>query len=67
MVVVMHDLNLAGRIADDAVLLSGGRVVAAGAADNVLTGLHIARAYGVEVEIGRTAAGHRYILPAARV
>jgi iron complex transport system ATP-binding protein len=65
-VLVLHDLNLAARIADDAVLLAGGRVVAAGPADAVLTAPSIAEAYGVKVEIGRSAAGHRFILPVAR-
>lgn len=65
-VVVLHDLHLAGRIADDVVLLNRGRVVAAGAAEAVLTAPLIARTYGVAVEIGRTPGGHRFILPTAR-
>jgi iron complex transport system ATP-binding protein len=65
-VLVLHDLHLAARVADDAVLLRGGRVVAAGAADAVLTAPLIAEAYGVDVEIGRTPGGHRFILPIAR-
>jgi iron complex transport system ATP-binding protein len=64
---VLHDLNLAARVADDAVLLAGGRVVAKGAADDVLTAPLIARTYGVEVEIGRTAAGKKFVLPVGRV
>ena len=65
-VLVLHDLHLAARVADDAVLLRGGKVVAAGPADDVLTAPLIAEAYGVEVEIGVTPAGHRFILPIAR-
>jgi len=65
-VLVLHDLHLAARIADDAVLLRGGRVVAAGPAKTVLTAPLIAQAYGVEVEIGVTPAGQRFILPIAR-
>lgn len=65
-VLVLHDLHLAARVADDAVLLKDGRVVAAGAADDVLTAPAIAEAYGIAVEIGRTPQGHRYILPVAR-
>ena len=65
-VLVLHDLHLAARVADDAVLLRGGRVVAAGEADAVLTAPAIAEAYGIDVEIGRTPQGHRYILPVAR-
>ena len=66
-VLVLHDLNLAARVADDAVLLADGRVVAAGAAGAVLTAPLIARTYGVAVEIGRTAAGQPFILPTMRV
>ena len=65
-VLVLHDLHLAARVADDAVLLRGGRVIAAGPAADVLTAPLIAEAYGVEVEIGVTPAGHRFILPVAR-
>lgn len=65
-VLVLHDLNLAARIADDAVLMRDGRVVAAGAAAEVLTAPLIAEAYGVAVEIGVTPAGQRFILPLAR-
>ncbi len=65
-VLVLHDLHLAGRVADDVVLMAGGRVVAAGQTDAVLTAPLIAAAYGVEVEIGTTPAGHRFILPVGR-
>lgn len=65
-VLVLHDLHLAARIADDAVLMRGGRIVAAGPADAVLTAPLIAEAYGVDVEIGVTPGGQRFILPIAR-
>lgn len=65
-ILVLHDLHLAGRIADDVLLLSGGRIVAAGEAETVLTPDHITEAYGIAVEMGRTAAGHRFILPVGR-
>ncbi|KQN82935.1 ABC transporter [Sphingomonas sp. Leaf67] len=65
-VLVLHDLHLAARVADDAVLLKDGRIVASGDADDVLTAPAIAEAYGIDVEIGRTPQGHRYILPVAR-
>lgn len=65
-VLVLHDLHLAARVADDAVLLRDGRIVAGGAAEAVLTAPAIAEAYGIDVEIGHTPQGHRYILPVAR-
>ena len=66
-VVVLHDLNQAARVADDVVLLRGGHVVAAGAAEAVLTAPLIAETYGVTVEIGRAADGRRFIVPLDRV
>lgn len=65
-IVVLHDLHLAYRIADDAVLLSDGRVVASGTAETVLTPALLGETYGVRVETGMTASGCRYILPVAR-
>ena len=65
-ILVLHDLHLAARIADDAVLMRGGRVIAAGPADIVLAAPLIAEAYGVAVEIGVTPGGQRFILPVAR-
>jgi iron complex transport system ATP-binding protein len=46
---VVHDLVHAQRAADDALLLIDGRVLAAGAASEVLTPDHLARAFGVRV------------------
>lgn len=62
-VLVVHDLGIAARIADDIVLLRCGRVVAAGPAADVLTAPLIGETYGITVEIGRTPGGMRYILP----
>ncbi len=65
-VLVVHDLNLAARLADDIVLLRDGRVIAAGAADAVLTPALVGDTYGLTVETGVTASGQRYIVPVAR-
>lgn len=61
-VVVLHDLTLAAHVADEVVLLKGGRVLAQGAADEVLTRKNIAAAYGVNVAI-ITHNGARVIVP----
>ncbi len=66
-VLVVHDLNLAARLADSVVLLRAGRVVAAGDTAAVLTPETIAATYGVAVEVGVTAGGERYIVPMGRV
>jgi iron complex transport system ATP-binding protein len=46
-VVVLHDLNLAARYADDLVVMSEGRVVAHGAPSDVLTEEVVADAFGL--------------------
>ncbi|WP_161881620.1 ABC transporter ATP-binding protein [Deinococcus alpinitundrae] len=51
-VAVLHDLNLAAR-ADHLLLLSEGRVVAQGRAENVLTPRHLEAVYGVRVDVIR--------------
>jgi iron complex transport system ATP-binding protein len=47
----MHDLTLAGQYADRLLLLDGGRLVASGSADEVLTRALITEHYGAEVEV----------------
>jgi iron complex transport system ATP-binding protein len=47
----MHDLTLAGQYADRLVMLAGGRVVATGAAEEVLTEEHVSRYYGARVRV----------------
>lgn len=50
-VVVVHDLSLAGAVADRVALLSSGRLVAAGAPSSVLTAETIAAVYGLAVRV----------------
>jgi iron complex transport system ATP-binding protein len=47
----MHDLSVAGEYADRLVLLAGGRVVAAGAPDEVLTEELLSNHYGARVRV----------------
>ena len=49
--VVLHDLNQAAAVADHVVLLSAGRVRAAGAPADVLTGEHLTDVYGLAVAV----------------
>lgn len=63
-VAVLHDLTLAARVADDALLLKDGAMLAQGAADAVLTPQLIGSAYGIRVD----RVAHRdgmLIVPAA--
>jgi iron complex transport system ATP-binding protein len=50
-VVVLHDLSLAGAVADRVGLLSAGRLIALGPPAEVLTASRIGEVYGVEVEV----------------
>ena len=51
MVAVFHDLNLAARYCDELILLAHGRVLAQGAAAEVLTAENLQRAYGVKARV----------------
>ncbi|MGO1077325.1 iron chelate uptake ABC transporter family permease subunit [Inquilinus sp. CA228] len=64
--VVLHDLALAGRFCDRLVLLRGGRILANGLPAAVLTDDHLRRAYGVEVQRG-VRDGVGYVLPWSRI
>lgn len=50
-VVVLHDLSLAGAWADRVALLSGGSLSAVGSPSEVLTAQRLSAVYGLEVEI----------------
>jgi iron complex transport system ATP-binding protein len=65
-VVVLHDLNQAARVADDVLLLRAGRVVGFGATDAVLVPETIAATYGVATEITHASDGRRVILTTGR-
>lgn len=65
-VVVLHDLNHAARVADQVLLLRDGKLVAHGPPDAVLTEALIAQTYGVDTYLGTTPAGQRFIIPTAR-
>jgi iron complex transport system ATP-binding protein len=56
-VVALHDLDLALRIADDVLALKHGRVVAHGAAGDVFTDATLSALYDVAVRVTRDEAG----------
>lgn len=65
-VVVLHDLNHALRVADQVVLLANGRIVGQGDPASVLTPETIRQTYGVAVELATTPSGQRVIVATGR-
>ncbi len=56
-VVTLHDLSLAARVADRVLVLAGGRVAAAGPPAQALTAALLGRVYGVETQVEPGPAG----------
>jgi len=67
-VVATHDLNFAAGLCSSLVMLSEGRVVAAGRTEDTLTSLSIQALYGVVADVyPHHAAGHLTVVPLRRV
>jgi iron complex transport system ATP-binding protein len=63
-VVVLHDLSLAAAYADEVAILAGGRLVAHGAPDAVLTADRVEEVYGIPVRVLRDEdTGRPVIVP----
>jgi len=68
MVLSTHDLNLAAALCRTLILIRGGRVIAQGPTEAVLTPAAVRALYGVDADIQRhPAAGHLTVTPLARV
>ena len=66
-VLVIHDLTLAARYADELVVMAGGRILAQGAPGEVLTGEVVRRAFGIEARLLEDPdTGRPVILPRSR-
>ena len=65
-VVVLHDLAQAARVADEIILLGGGRILASGPPAEVLTPGQLRDAFGVEVLFVPDAEGRMLPVPAGR-
>lgn len=64
--IVLHGLESAARLADTIVLMAAGRVVAAGTAAEVLTKATVSKTFGVDVEIGASPIdGGLHVLPSS--
>jgi iron complex transport system ATP-binding protein len=65
-VVVLHDLVQAARVADEILMLRDGRVFAFGPPEEVLTQQHLRDAFGVDVLLFADAQGRILPVPAGR-
>jgi iron complex transport system ATP-binding protein len=67
MIIATHDLNLAGALCTNLVMLREGRVLAQGPTRDVLKPEHIRQLYGVDVDVRfHEAAGHLTVVPLRR-
>ncbi len=62
---VTHEIDLAGEIADRVLLLRAGRTLAQGPPDEVLTQENLRRAFSVESRVEVDSAGRRRLVPTA--
>jgi iron complex transport system ATP-binding protein len=65
-VTTLHDLTTAGQYAHELVLLNQGRVVAVGAAADVLTEERIAQVYAARVTVRTDETGNTIVTPVRR-
>jgi iron complex transport system ATP-binding protein len=63
-VAVLHDVNLAAAFAEKVLLLGGGRVLASGAAKEVLGAERLQALYGVSIATATSPSGQRLFGPA---
>ena len=67
MVLATHDLNLAASICNTLVLMRDGRVLAHGAANDVLDAAAVRQLYGVDADVRfHDRAGHVTVVPVGR-
>jgi len=59
--IALHDVNLALRYCDDALLFENGRLLAAGPIETVTTEAALSQTYGVQVRREQTLSGHSHV------
>jgi iron complex transport system ATP-binding protein len=65
-VLVLHDLSFAARVADHAVLMRGGQVLVDGSSDDVLRTEPIRDAFGIDAHFGTADGNDRFVIPMRR-
>ena len=67
-IAVLHELNLAARVADRVIAMAGGRIVAAGTPEEVFTQQRLHDVFGLHADVmPDPVEGHPVILPRAQV
>ena len=64
--IVLHDLLLAGRVADDVIVLKEGTIIAAGTAAAVLMPATLHAAFGIQVAVSLDPGGRPICIPTGR-
>ena len=59
----MHDPNTVAAVADQVVLLDGGKAIEQGAIEEVLTQKHLGRLYGMSITESRLSSGIKHFMP----
>jgi iron complex transport system ATP-binding protein len=65
-IVVLHDLSHAARVADDVVMLREGRVIAHGPRNDVMIADRVREGFGIDVHVGHADEGERFVVPLRR-
>ncbi len=65
-IVVLHDLSHALRVADEVVLIREGEMIAAGPCDEVIAARQLRETFGIDVHVGRAVEGNRFVVPLRR-
>jgi iron complex transport system ATP-binding protein len=65
-IVVLHDLGHAARVADEVVLMREGRIVAQGPRHAVMEAPELRATFGIDVHIGAVSNGERFVVPLRR-
>jgi iron complex transport system ATP-binding protein len=65
-VLVLHDLSFAARIADFAVLMREGQMLVSGSSDEVLRAEPVREAFGIDAQFGEAGEADRFVVPLRR-
>lgn len=61
-IIVLHDLNIAVRMTDDAVIMRDGRIIAAGPSRTVISPTLLQETYGIHARVETCSRGEPYVM-----